>query len=230
MMSSYNVPHTMRDTFLGDPFFCQAFGDLNHTFKKMQKESRRLWRQEVEAAKNLQQQLEHQQKNQPREIIIQQQQQQQTGGGFNKNVLAECFDPHFHPKRWLLPRLLSGEDELSDKNQHNLHLFQQDVDHTVIRLTNDANKFELSLDTHGYKPQEVHVNIEGGTLTVEGKQETRKKDEYSSKMFRRSYVFPEECVVDQISSNLSSDGVLMVTAPKKVAVEAPKTPAVEEKK
>lgn len=53
------------------------------------------------------------------------------------------------------------------------------------------------------------------TIEIEGKHE-EKQDEhgYISRHFVRRYVLPKGHDINQVQSNLSSDGVLTITAPK----------------
>nr|UTS59886.1 heat shock protein 20 [Monochamus alternatus] len=96
----------------------------------------------------------------------------------------------------------------------------QDVGSTV---SYDKDKFQANIDVQQFKPDEITVKITGDrTVTVEGKHE-EKQDEhgYISRHFIRKYVLPPNCDVNQVQSNLSSDGVLTIVAPK--AIEGKKT-------
>merc|ERR1712130_749968 len=64
--------------------------------------------------------------------------------------------------------------------------------------------------------QGVQEHLQRGRLLVEGKHEERKEDSsaYVQKSFSRSYTLPKEAQPDQMVSNLSSDGVLVITTPK----------------
>ena len=88
-----------------------------------------------------------------------------------------------------------------------------------MRLTDDDSKFEVSLDTHGYKPDEIRINVRGDLLTVEGKHEERSDNRSEMRQFSRTYSLPPDCPSDRVNSNLSSDGVLMITAPKRQSVK-----------
>lgn len=61
------------------------------------------------------------------------------------------------------------------------------------------------------------VKVVGNNVTVEAKHE-EKQDEhgYISRHFVRRYVLPASHDGSQVTSSLSSDGVLTITAPKKV--------------
>lgn len=84
----------------------------------------------------------------------------------------------------------------------------------------DKDKYQVNLDVQHFAPNEITVKITGNnTVTVEGKHEERQDNHgYISRHFVRKYVLPEGLNIDRIESNLSSDGVLTITAPKKAAL------------
>merc|ERR1712024_9804 len=115
------------------------------------------------------------------------------------------------PRRWMLPALNTDFPA-------NMELFKT-KDSEVIRVKEDERKLEVSLDTSQYRPDELKVSVSDGVLLVEGKHEEKAEDgsKMVSRMFSRKYSLPPNAQADQVASNLSSDGVLVVTAPKKVA-------------
>ncbi|XP_008551687.1 protein lethal(2)essential for life [Microplitis demolitor] len=87
-------------------------------------------------------------------------------------------------------------------------------------LQADKNKFQVNLDVQQFAPDEISVKVSGRNVIVEGKHE-EKQDEHGwiSRQFSRKYLVPEQCDLDQLQSNLSSDGVLSIIAPRKKALE-----------
>jgi hypothetical protein len=81
----------------------------------------------------------------------------------------------------------------------------------------EAIPVQVILDVQQFAPNEITVKTLDNTVIVEGKHE-EKQDEhgYVSRHFVRRYVLPSDIEVNDIVSSLSSDGVLTVTAPKKV--------------
>merc|ERR1712227_453938 len=112
-----------------------------------------------------------------------------------------------------------GEDFFSDKLSK-MNLFQDKGDDQIIRVKDDDAKFELSLDTHGFRPDEIKVNVAGGVLGVEAKHEEKGDNKHILRQFSRKYTLPEGCEAARVNSNLSSDGVLVITAPKRQAIKA----------
>lgn len=86
----------------------------------------------------------------------------------------------------------------------------------------DKDKFQVNLDVQQFAPNEITVKVTGNnSITVEGKHE-EKQDEhgYISRQFVRRYVLPEGHDINSVQSNLSSDGVLTITAPTTAVKEA----------
>ncbi|CAG5037786.1 unnamed protein product [Parnassius apollo] len=81
----------------------------------------------------------------------------------------------------------------------------------------DADKLQINLDVQHFAPEEISVKTADGYIVVEGKHE-EKKDEhgYVSRQFVRRYALPEGTQPEMVESKLSSDGVLTITAPRKV--------------
>ncbi|KAF7989274.1 hypothetical protein HCN44_007948 [Aphidius gifuensis] len=94
----------------------------------------------------------------------------------------------------------------------------------------DKDKFQVILDVQQFKPEEINVKVVDKFVTVEAKHE-EKQDEHGwiSRQFQRKYLIPEQCDLAQVSSSLSSDGVLTITAPKKaeLAVENERSIKIE---
>ena len=92
--------------------------------------------------------------------------------------------------------------------------------------------FQVSLDTSQYRPSELSVKAENGLLHIQGchevVEEGGKRKTYRE--FRRHFTLPEGCTPEDLESNLSADGVLVVRCKCHAGVEGEKTPAVMSKK
>merc|ERR1711902_22268 len=108
------------------------------------------------------------------------------------------------------------QQQESITSTNNKDIFK-DKDNEVIRVKEDESKMEVSLDTSQYRPDELKVMVNDGVLTVEGKHEEKAEDgsKMVSRMFSRKYTLPPSAKSEEVVSNLSSDGVLVITAPKK---------------
>ncbi|XP_066998529.2 protein lethal(2)essential for life [Anabrus simplex] len=84
------------------------------------------------------------------------------------------------------------------------------------RVENNKDTFKIYLDVEQFKPEEIHVKLVGNNVVVQGKHEER-PDEHGqiAREFERRYYLPRTVDKDAITSNLSSDGILIIEAPKK---------------
>merc|ERR1712066_877106 len=123
--------------------------------------------------------------------------------------------PSVFPRRWMMPRMFGMLDTGALANTTGGAFDEQ-----IIRVKDDDAKFELSLDTHGFRPDEIKVNVAGGVLGGEAKHEEKGDNKFVLRQFSRKYTLPEGCEAARVNSNLSSDGVLVITAPKRQAIKA----------
>lgn len=82
---------------------------------------------------------------------------------------------------------------------------------------------QVILDVQQFSPEEITVKTVSNNIIIEAKHEERQDEHgYVSRQFLRRYVLPPSHDVNNITSSLSSDGVLTITAPKKVSNEKEK--------
>uniref|UniRef100_A0A8C7E318 SHSP domain-containing protein n=1 Tax=Naja naja TaxID=35670 RepID=A0A8C7E318_NAJNA len=85
----------------------------------------------------------------------------------------------------------------------------------------DKDKFSVLLDVKHFSPEEIHVKVVGDYIEVHAKHEERPDEHgYISREFHRRYTIPKGVDPAAITSALSPEGVLSITAPTK-------TPALE---
>lgn len=83
-----------------------------------------------------------------------------------------------------------------------------------------SDLWQVILDVQQFSPEEITVKTVGNQIIVEAKHEERQDEHgFISRHFVRRYVLPASHDVINITSSLSSDGVLTITAPKKVRDE-----------
>merc|ERR1719233_1611013 len=90
------------------------------------------------------------------------------------------------------------------------------MDSNLLSMKNDDTKLEISLNTSGYKPSELKVNVSDGEISIEGKHEEKSEAGHTmvSRQFSRKYTLPAEAKLTEVVSNLSQDGVMVITVPK----------------
>ena len=221
------IPVTLRDMFWTDPFFESAWGnDFDLLRRDMLHEHRRMWNRFGNEF------LDHEQRQQcsnccgaiesdskkknksDKKEADGEKKPDKKGEGEEKmqtdGTMAErpWFMP---PRRWTGANLGFDGDLAKPIDRAN----------QLMRVKEDETKFEVSLDTHEFRPDELKVDVkDNNVLTVEGKHEEKSEDgtSFTSKHFFRRYALPKGCEAETIDTNLSSDGVLMITAPKNPAL------------
>merc|ERR1712122_265008 len=118
-------------------------------------------------------------------------------------------DDSLFPKDWMMKPPAPLTDNFGS-------MLERKQDCSTIKHNEDDNKVEVHLDTSGYKPDELKVQVEGNTVRVEGKHEERSQAGavMVSRHFVKEYALPEGSKPEGVESSLSKDGVLVITMPK----------------
>lgn len=247
-----NIPLTLRDPFFEDEFFRSAWNDFDRVREEMMRESREFWNRVHRDMPSLggnapygslkdTNQGKIQNQSSSSSSTHQMEQSQSSNKRISKSssesrqnqsqAVARPDDifggPSFFP-RWMMPSMGRDWDDqgfFGAPIMKDLDLFQH-KDRQMVRMTNDEKKFELSLDTHEFKPNEIKVNVNGNVLSVEAKHEEKADDHFLSRQFSRKYTLPEGCEAHKVQSNLSADGVLLITAPKKPSLKQVESTAI----
>jgi len=115
------------------------------------------------------------------------------------------------PRQWMMPKVF----------EDNLNSLLDTKDSNLISLKNDDTKMEISLNTSGYKPSELKVNVADGEVSIEGKHEEKTEEGHTMvlRQFSRKYALPAGAKLTEVVSNLSQDGVMVITVPKENKIE-----------
>ncbi|XP_042864565.1 heat shock protein beta-1-like [Penaeus japonicus] len=85
----------------------------------------------------------------------------------------------------------------------------------AMKTTEDQHGFKVVLDVHDFPSEDVKVKVvDNKEVVVEGRVEKNDGTFRSSKSFCRRFNFPGEVDMNAVTSAMSSDGVLTITAPK----------------
>jgi len=76
-----------------------------------------------------------------------------------------------------------------------------------------SDKFRVTLDVIGYKPEDLSVKVIGRKLFIDGKQELRDGEDFSVKEMRKTYDLPENASFEHMTSFLTAKGTLVVEFP-----------------
>merc|ERR1712015_260202 len=81
-----------------------------------------------------------------------------------------------------------------------------DSDTSVLLQHKEGSGYKLALNMQQYSPDDITIKLNGRTLTIEAAGH--------GEHFRQKHVVPDNINLDLMSSSFSSDGVLVIKAPK----------------
>merc|ERR1712179_44893 len=215
-MSESRVPIVMKEDFFDDPFFKSSLEDFNNTRVNMFKESTDIWKHFDEEFDKMEGFTASE------DQVMETKKKKKTGWRFPMGLNHGLVQ---------LDLFKRNDRELSNRNECSGKLSNKEVvevkhemdekdekDKEVICVREDKDKFEVSLDTSKYKPEDLKVSVKDRIITVEGKHEGEEGKKVVSRQFCRKYSLPAGTKSDNVVSNLSADGILVISAPKKQAI------------
>ncbi|XP_054481683.1 alpha-crystallin A chain-like [Anoplopoma fimbria] len=85
--------------------------------------------------------------------------------------------------------------------------------HSEMRIEKD--RYVIFLDVKHFSPEELSVNVSDEFITIHCKQEGRQDDHgFVSREFLRKFRLPAGVSAADVTSSLSFDGILTITAPR----------------
>jgi len=202
-MSASIVPLTMRDFFLDDPFFRSTWEDFDKVRDRVQCRSNNFWNSSQNERNSFNRQS-YSSKEDEDTCINKSANQVSSSHVSCENTTNNNLKT---PKEWLIPSLRSvfSGDTSSRKSGTE-----------VIRVVDDQNKLEISLDTSQYKPSELSITVKHGMIIIQGKHEDKSESGHTmiSREFIRKYSLPHGSKAEDVISNLSTDGILVVRVEK----------------
>lgn len=86
------------------------------------------------------------------------------------------------------------------------------------KVSYDEDRFQVELDVQDYRPEELSIKTEGDVLVVLAKHETKTETggSFVSKQFEQRFTLPAGVKPENISSSLSKNGTLTVSAPREM--------------
>merc|ERR1712213_133371 len=130
---------------------------------------------------------------------------------FSPFSMRSAFDDSFFSNRWNNDWMVPSKN-LDSQFKEFRSLFNKEE----AKVEEDNTRMEVRIDASEYKPEELKVSVQSGRLLVDGRHEEKKEDGsgYIQRSFSRSYTLPKEAEADKMVSNLSSEGILVITTPK----------------
>merc|ERR1712123_402574 len=197
-MTETRVPMTLRDHFLQDPFFNSSWSDMGKVREHFSQQSQIMSKRFEDSWSKSETSLN-----------------ENAEKGISSSVLpssgSSTFGNLLMPTNWMMPKLfdekMTSMVEMKDSN--------------LISMKNDETKMEISLNTSGYKPSELTVNVADGDITIEGKHEEKSEEGQTmvSRQFSKRYSLPVGAKLTEVVSNLSRDGVMVITVPKEKKIK-----------
>merc|ERR1719295_392821 len=91
---------------------------------------------------------------------------------------------------------------------------EQEADHTVLLKLKQGDEYKLVLNMQQYSPENITVklNDDASLLTV---MATVAPSGSATDDFKQTHKVPEGIDLDQMTSSFSSDGILVIKAPRK---------------
>jgi len=87
------------------------------------------------------------------------------------------------------------------------------VDSPLVQETSNGREMKLRFDVSDYKPEEIIVKTVDNRLKVTAKHEEKSETRNVFREYKREFVLPKGISPERITSSLSRDGVLTITAP-----------------
>ena len=126
------IPTSLRDSFWDDSVFSSSRNDFEDTRRKMLREAKEFWNKVDEDKYDLF--------------------DKDTSNSLQSSAFSrQLSNPATDLPRWLMPRGRGLESDFFSGGG------LAGTDSQVIRINEDDNKFEITLDVHGYKPEELKV-------------------------------------------------------------------------
>jgi len=83
----------------------------------------------------------------------------------------------------------------------------QSAEATVLLKVKEGDEYKLALNMQQYNPEDITIKLNGNELTIEAAGH--------GEQFKQKHIIPDNIDLDAMSSSFSSDGVLVIKAPKK---------------
>merc|ERR1711892_1660660 len=113
---------------------------------------------------------------------------------------------------------LERSDSVCDENS----LFSPaTMEENISKIEYDNDTYKILVNVQDFDPEELEIKTTGTTVSVQAKHEEKLSDgrSYSTKSFDQSFTLPKGVNPDDISSGLSKDGILTISAPLPSSVE-----------
>ena len=131
-----------------------------------------------------------------------------TATRHEQRELEKHFEEALSPDNW-------KEDGREVTKPSNLPLSPYNFDNGVSRVECDEDNYKIMVDVHQFRPEDLVIKTVDDAVIVEANSEEKTSGgrSYSTKSFSQSFNLPRGLDPGTVTSALSKDGVLTISAP-----------------
>ncbi|XP_076061805.1 uncharacterized protein LOC143037444 isoform X2 [Oratosquilla oratoria] len=107
---------------------------------------------------------------------------------------------------------LSSKDPVS--SYRSLRQKELKTDNQAVSVTDEVNARKFVLDVKDFRDGELSVKVVDDSVVTEGRIERKQGGSTSTHSFRQRFSLPKSVDLEAVTSTISSDGILTITAPK----------------
>merc|ERR1711909_89857 len=129
-----------------------------------------------------------------------------------EELSTDCTGPPEYTVQSPRPSVVAGNVAGEMKHRVQAAADYKDADHTVLLKLKEGDEYKLVLNMQNYSPENITVklNDDASVLTVSAAAGAGSTDD-----FKQTHKVPEGIDLDQMTSSFSSDGILVIKAPRK---------------
>merc|ERR1712179_155149 len=121
----------------------------------------------------------------------------------NDKFMIQLELPGFAPEDFGL----KTKDDKVQKTEDYVPPTTQTAEATVLLKVKEGDEYKLALNMQQYSPEDITIKLNGNELAIEAAGH--------GEQFKQKHIIPDNINLDAMSSSFSSDGVLVIKAPKK---------------
>merc|ERR1711892_377110 len=111
------------------------------------------------------------------------------------------------PRRTLLESILSLRDGSSGHSSHT-----GSSQSASMQLKN--GRFSIEVDIQDFDPEDIDIKVESGSIILVGRREIKRGTSSSIRQFNQKFALPSGIDVSRLSTEVTSDGSLVIYAPQ----------------
>ena len=132
-----------------------------------------------------------------------------SGTRHEQRELEKHFEEALSPDNW------KDDGRRSTKEPSNLLVSPYNFENGVSRVECDEKNYKIMVDVHQFRPEDLVIKTVDDAVIVEANSEEKTVDGrgYSTKSFSQSFNLPRGLDPGTVTSALSKEGVLTISAP-----------------